>query len=714
MPNNKLIDDAYQSIFKSLGEYSKNISSSYHGGILELAKRLNPKDFSNEMGSSNDFLRLIKEGEGELANWKTDTRMQMIRDIDIVAEQFPELQLAADTALEAMCDGDTTNGGMKLSIVSKNESIDAETLVSKLESKYHIKYHLRNTAFRDTLKHGEYYVLCKKVSDILNYSLSNKKELTESVSLFESVKADMVSAKKSKKQNQNSQQMKLLYEAAEQLLPETNIPHDAVDSILDGITINSSYEQLLYEMYGEEGINLICEDSGILRKTKDNMFENVVDGLSEIPSTENQSKAMDKIKGCYIKWLSATQVLPIKVGTILVGYYYIHYANTNISNKTSFAGGVVDLSQTTTLASSKDFMTQLAHLVVSNMDQKFIQRNIDMVDDITAILMENQFRKKDVSFTFIPKEDIIPFKINIDVEGNGTSMFSRSLFNARLYTMLMMSNIITILNNRPSRTYKVKRDPRTNNIASTIQRFKEKIYSKRIGVDDVWSYNGAMNKIGAPTDMVIPVDQDGTPPFTKEYDEGANIPLNTELMEMTKKTAITLSGVPNAIINQQDEIEYSKLAQMAQLKLLDFVKGLKIDLNASTTEFYRRLIQLEFGLSEEVVSAITVSIPDVRSNDITIISEMLQTFSTIFDQLQTVLITPEQAQTPDGKPSNAVKNLKYELMKIMVPSLDYAEMEKIVRKVMIDTVSDDLNDQQASFTDFSDEDIMADAGGAQQ
>lgn len=712
MAKSDIINDAYQSIFKALSSYNTTVGKSYRGGIVELAKRLDNTVQTDNYGreiTKGDFLSMLKDGDGELANWKTDTRMQMIRDIETVVDQFPELELAANTALEAMCDGDVVNGGMKFNISSKNDDLDAVAMVDKLEQRYQIKYHLRNTVYRNTLKHGEYYPMIKRISEIFNYVANNKNELNESVSLFESINQDIAISKKAGKQSKNSVQMKMLYESAISTINDPEVDaKKAVNSILDNITIQPSFEKLLFDEYGVDGLKAICEDAGYTPGRKDNMFENIIDGFSQIDDGQNK---FDKIKGCYIKWMNATQVLPIKVGSLVVGYYYIHYANANISNKTSFANGIIDISQTTTLSSSKDFMTQLSNLIVSNLDVKFAQKNTDLIDEMTAVLMENQFRKKSVSFTFIPKEDIVPFRINIDTEGNGNSMFSRSIFNARLYTMLMMTNIITILNNRPSRTYKVKRDPRTNDVASTIQRMKEKIYSKRIGVDDVWSYNGAMNKIGAPNDMIIPVDADGTPPFTKEYDEGANIPLNTEIMEMTKRSAIALTGVPNAIINQQDEIEYSKLAQMAQLKLLDFVKNLKIDLNTSTTAFYHRLIELEFNIPPEQVSAISVTIPDVRSNDINIISEMIQTFSTIFDQLQSVLLTPDQAQTPEGKPSNAVKNLKYEIMKIMVPSLDYNQLEKIRDKILMDTTSDTLNDQRASFSDFADDDesIMNDA-----
>lgn len=709
MQKKDVINDAYQSIFKALSSYNTKVGKSYRGGIVELTKRLDhtiqTDDYGREI-SKGDFLSLLKDGEGELANWKTDTRMQMIRDIETVVDQFPELELAANTALEAMCDGDVVNGGMKFTITSKNDDLDAVSMVDKLEQKYQIKYHLRNTVYRNTLKHGEYYPMVKRISDIFNYAANNKTEMTESVSLLESISRDIESSKKSRIQTKNSMQMRMLYEAADTVIGENNSINTkkVVNSILDNIIIQPSYEKLLYDEYGMDGINAICEDAGISSSTKNNMFENIIDGFSSFG--DDETNKFDKIKGCYIKWMNATQVLPIKVGSLVIGYYYIHYANANISNKTSFANGIIDISQTTTLSSSRDFMTQLSNLIVSNLDVKFAQKNSDLIDEMTAVLMENQFRKKSVSFTFIPKEDIVPFKINIDVDGNGNSMFSRSIFNARLYTMLMMTNIITILNNRPSRTYKVKRDPRTNDVASTIQRMKEKIYSKRIGVDDVWSYNGAMNKIGAPNDMVIPVDADGTPPFTKEYDEGANIPLNTEIMEMTKRSAIALTGVPNAIINQQDEIEYSKLAQMAQLKLLDFVKNLKIDLNTSTTAFYHRLIELEYNLPPEQVSAISITIPDVRSNDISIISDMLQTFSTIFDQLQSVLLTPDQAQTADGKPTNAIKNLKYNVMKLMVPSIDYKQLEKIRDEILMDTTSDTLNDNVRSFSDFAEDDAI--------
>jgi hypothetical protein len=571
--------------------------------------------------------------------------------------------------------------------------------------------------------------MVKPISEIINYAFQHKDAMMDSVTLFESVTSDAAVAKarenKKGKGKKEKTSLSVLYESAKNILNEayegdrTKLDSKgAVDEILQGITIQPSFEKLMFDEYGQAGMDLIAKEMGFKIKDESNMFESIVDGFTDKEGFAKDSDVnkFNTIKGCYIKWMNATQILPIRIGNINVGYYYIHYANTNISNKTSFANGVIDVSQTTTLNSSKDFMQMLANMVVENLDLPFIKKHSAMVNEIAQILMENQFRKRTVSFTYIPKEDIIPFKINVDTDGNGNSMFARSIFNARLYTMLLMNNIITILNNRPTRTWKVKRDPRTNNIASTIQSFKEKIYSKRVGVDDVWSYNGAMNKIGSPNDMVIPVDADGTPPFTKEYDEGAQIPMNSELMEMLKKSAIALTGVPNAIINQQDEIEYSKLAQMAQLKLLDFVKGLKIDLNPCTTRLYQRIFEIEFRLTPEQAEAILVTIPDTRSNDITIIAEMMQTFNTIFDVLITGMLTQEEMNNSEGKPSNVVKLLKYELMKIFIPSIDYSELEKVKKKVLMGGTSDELHDQSRSFVNFSDDEIAGEMaqGGAEQ
>lgn len=721
MPEPNVVDKAYQSLFTAISGYSQDVGKSYRGGVIELASRLDSTIRVDQYGrrvDKYDFLGMIKEGQGELANWKTDTRMQMIRDIETVVSQFSQLELTVDTALEAMCDSDTVNGGLKFDITSKNQQIDGELLVQKLESKYQIKYHLKSTGYKQTIKHGEFFPMVKPISKIINYAYKHKDAMMESATLFESVTAvpdednKSSSKKKPKKKNES---LKLLYESAEAVLNEafdtTVVTVDAkkaTNFILGNITLQPSFEKLMFDEYGEKGLELLSKEFGFKMSTKsgeDNLFESVVDGFSDKDFAKDDINKFDSVKGCYIRWMNATQLLPIKVGNIDIGYYYIHYANSNIQNKSSFGNGIIDISQTTSLSSSKDFMQRLSDMIIENLELPFLKKHVGMVDEIAQILMENQFRKKSVSFTYIPKEDIIPFKINIDTDGNGNSMFAKSISSARLYTMLLTNNILTILNNRPSRIWKVKRDPRTNNIAATIQSFKEKIYSKRIGVDDVWSYNGAMNKIGSPNDMVVPVDADGTPPFTKDYDEGHNIQLNSELMEMLKKDAVALSGVPNAIINQQDEVEYSKLAQMAQLKLLDFVKGLKIDLNPCTTALYRRLFEIEFNLTEEQASSVTVLLPDVRSNDLNIIADMVQTFNSMFDILVQGILTQEEMTTADNKPSNVMKLLKYELMKVFVPSIDWSELEKIKNKILRKATGDSLTDQKRGFVDFSDDEI---------
>ena len=46
-----------------------------------------------------------------------------------------------------------------------------------------------------------------------------------------------------------------------------------------------------------------------------------------------------------------------------------------------------------------------------------------------------------VKFQFIPKEYMVPFKIDVDEDGDGTSMLDGSLFYAKLYLMILLFKI---------------------------------------------------------------------------------------------------------------------------------------------------------------------------------------------------------------------------------------------------------------------------------
>jgi len=725
--NNDFYDDTITNNFSKLIHNTlSKISSNYSGNSKDLINRLSSIDLS--VDKDNNFIEALKSGHTEFASYRSDKASALNHDVELICSQFPELDEAVNILTNAVLETDTIQGYLKIDISIDNENINIDSLIDQIEEKHHIKRNIKRSIGSQLIRYGQgyYYIISyEKILNRIEAISQNQNNLKkESFNLFESVQN--ISDKKIK-----YEQLKPLLESVESIISSTDDKCDAqiyLNNILENFHINKDMiDELIYE-YGIDGLKELLRIENITKENQNNnsIFEGYLNNVSDLSQpdgftlsdledrTDKNGKPIKNVynqfRSAYVKFLPATQVIPCKIGDVILGYYYVNAKkNSEMENKQSFMNGVIDITNMERLNSNVGFLRNITDIIIKNFDKSFVSKNIDFMNDIVSLLMEQRFIDNQIAVTFIPVDDIIPLIVNADEDNNGKSMLLKSLYPARLYIMMMLNNIINILNNRPTRSYFIKRSVTNTNTSRMVQDFKRKLYSKRVGINDVnGNYTGTINKIGGISDMVIPTNKDGTPPFTKEYDEGANIPIYTELIEMLKRQALNQTNVPALLIDSSDTVEYSKVAEMQQAKFLQMVQQYKSDLSVCLTDIYRKILSIEYDIPANIINTFFATIPMSKTSELTISSDMINNLNVLSDHILNIMFSPAELVDLENKPSDIAREMKYELTKEYLNSLNFTKLEEMKNKVMIKAKKDELINSIKSLDDFNDDDLMED------
>jgi hypothetical protein len=715
-----------QKYIDTINKILNKVKNRYSGDSRDLMSRLSRIDVSDKTSDQKDVLDSLRNGTNDFANYRGSSQQAVANDINMICTQFPEMDRVVQLINNAVAEVDVNSGKLKLIAVCDAPDIDPEEYMDKLDVKFRLRHKLKTTMMPQTFKFGEGYSYIAEYKDILNHQQNSRDDKNESVSLYESMVIIPNKGKKNKSHYYpESADMKSLYESAlsitkNDLEISSTETKNLVDNVLDSIIIRETMYDEIAAQYGKDWVENVITKDNIHDQT---MFEKYLnegnlDGVSDIAQKNILSTLTDnkdsngkpipnvyaKVKGCYFRWIPSTDLLPCRVGETILGYYYINKNNTrDLQNRKSFANGVIDLSMTAKITSEQSFVAKLSNIITAQLGKPFIAKNMDFIHDIVEVIMEHDFSKSIISVTFIPVDNIIPMKINENVDGIGESVLQKALFTARMRTMLLLSGIITLLNNRPTRNYFIKRSPTNNNISKTIQEFKQKLQSKRVGINDVnGNYTGTINKIGGISDIVLPVNSNGDAPYIKEYDNGATIDLHEELLDMLYKQALNQTPVPATMVDASVQMDYSRQAEIAQTEFASYIFGAKLELSQWLTDLYKGLIHHEFDIPMEKLTTFRVSLPTQTSQELAITSDMINNFNTSADFTQSLMFDDSEIKDPDGKPNAISRRYRRLLAEEQLPQFNFKRLQKIKDDAMFKAKGDEIETQISTYTDFSD------------
>lgn len=736
------INDRFNAIMTNeLNRITNNGSNTFDSFLGQL--------FSSDRNESDKALDTIASHHFQLdsiinpSEFITDqykNRLLKQADAAEISNQLIELREAKEIMRDAILSADVNSGRINRHIVFEKGTLtdpekDYGSLIEAMEKKFNTPKLIKDFIVDNTLGYGEYYTytipyyevfnnFARKYKSGKNYRFGKNHFFESDDNLVEDIVIRPIyeesyedntlnNRKRIKKDDLFEESVneieRVLYTNRTEIDKDLDMQvRDDLKILLgDRITINidtipipilENGVQMYHdfaEEYFEDGI---YESAGkrkkkntqdkrvkeFLTKYNDDKQKESPDGFYNDTSKEDEFTE-DDIKDCYVKMIPPTRMIPLKVMGKTLFYLYIQTSdNVPLSTILSYTTTIKQKDPSNKITA---FTDDIAERIVSKFDKSFVKDNMEFRKTIVAALEYYDLSSTNIHFQLIPKEYITEFKINTDVDGNGHSMLEPSLFYAKLYLMLLMFNIMTILTKGNDekinyiRTSGIDKD--TFNKAQEIIRQKQ---ARKITLNDLFSYTSIINKVGSGSEVFMPLGRNGERPIETDILQGQDIQLHNDLMEWLRTAYILGTNVPSAIMNYLNEADFAKSIETANTKMNGRVINYQIDLNDSLSEFYQKLLRYSTNMPEEVIRSVRCILPEPKGSSNIAKQEILNNYQT----LQDFIVKLYFGDNSDENPKRLEIFLK-EIAKLHLPMINFKEIDDIWKKSAIEPKKQELS-----------------------
>ena len=727
---------------KGSGSNSTDDMTSFISKLYDKNKRENKLSeiFNNELTSMT-----LGSDDTTIGSFLTSVyQNKMIKQSDIhdIANQLIELKEAVNTMRDAIVTADIVDGRINREITFKGIT-DEETeryrsIIHNVEKRFEIQEKIKNFIVKEGLMYGEYYVYCIPYSAIFNDFMKNKSKYnTSSLYSYESagdlkpIQEAMLEGNQSyvnlgcDDDESLSEFMESCYKDFEydkESYPQfsnENEFHDSFNEDLKDIlsrvsVINAdiplpimeegleTVEEFRNEFVNESGDTFmetrkdLQPDDTFMKfmkntkgdKRKDDSSEGIYSGTKKIDDFKD-------IKDCYIKMLEPTRVCEIKMMDEVIGYFYIKTDTMTPLN------GVLSSTLYQTKFNQKrsehDIVSDIAGRIIQKFDKKFLKENPKFKKLIVEALNFYDLSEQSVKFQFVPKEYMVAFKIDKDIDGNGTSMLEGSMFYAKLYLMLLLFKIMSIIvYSNDTKVNYIKQSGIDKNLINKVQQIAIQKQARTINIFDLFNYTTLINKIGNGNELFIPVGRSGDRPMETDILSGQEVQLNSELMELLRNSYILGTGVPAAILNYLNEADFAKSIEVANTKFNGRVVNYQLDFNVGIGELYRKILKYSTNIPEDVIDSIDVSLIQPKGGQNNIKSEAVGNITTIIDFITKLYFGESSSEEGD---EIVIRKFNIRLAKLYLPMLNFEEIETELQKAKIDAEEEKLRPKDEPSTE---------------
>lgn len=679
------IDTAINDQMGSMKEFTGN-----DVGIF-LAKLFNEYDRQQytAINSIEEIFENDKSGLFDLFKQRYRSKLSLYDDLETISEYLFELGEAINTTRDSILTSDDISNSISYSLVfgddidGKNTSESYKKAIEQFQSKFSLLQKIKEHIVPNTLRYGTYYVYTIPYTDLFKSHFDKMQHANvttmESFTHLEAtqIKSDfnintMGKEKIVNELNSYASNIKICNES-------TPLP------LLEGVDVSALMDADKFTKLTRQATK--ANDNGV-------QYNEAVKGKEELEGID--------IKDCYIEYLDPRKIIPVKILNKTIGYYYIKELETGEVNKNTFTntfsinpkGSASDLDTI-----ENQFIGKIASKIAKSLDKKFIEENEKFKELIANALIYNDMYKKKVRFQFIPAKYITEFAVNLDINGEGTSILYPSLFYAKLYLGLLVFKMMSIItkSNDTRLTY-IRQGNVDKDIVSQVQSVARSLKQRQMNFTDFMSSNatGLINKVGAGKDVFIPVGMSGEKAIDFDTLAGQDVNLNTDLMEMLRSGYITATGVPSVLMNYINEADYVKTLVMAHSKYVGLVIGHQYNFNHSLTELYKKIMLCCTDIPEEVVSSFKfVLSPPKAANNINM-TDLIANSSQIASEFVKVLVGDNSEDAADPY----IKDYLYaEIFKEYLPMINWSRMEDLKKAATIKAASKVTKQNSNNHTD---------------
>lgn len=681
----------------------------------------------------NQFLSMTGDEAQTLQGFLYDVyrnRLLEQNDLHEVASQLIELSEAILITRDAIISADVVEGRMSRTIKFDKldqEDIDNTTpIVESVEKRFGLLEKIKNFIIPKTLEYGEYYAYIIPYSRIFNDFMRTKntdmrgRKFYKETTLFESVSTeDTVITKKVK----SSQKDKPIDKFLNDLYTEykSNQPQSAdinkdefvedVSNILKNISIcnepvplpileegQSTIHHYMTEYVNETGDKILTEEDKGTQKEIDSFFNKIINtddsekGITFTSSNSNEegkkNDDFSDIKDCYLKLIDPTKIIPLKIMDQTIGYYYVQ--EEDITPLAGMISSTLYYNKFDEHSKQQSIIDSISQKIIDSFDKDFLKDNIKFKRTIVEAINYYNLNEKRLKFQFIPVEYIQEFKIDQDEFGNGQSMIKKSLFYAKLYLMLLLFKIMSIiLNSNDQKVNYIKSSGIDKNVANKVQEIARIKQSRQINMYDLFNYTTLINKVGNGSEMYVPVGRSGERPVETEILSGQEVQLNSDLLEMLKNSYILGTGVPAAIINYLNEADFAKVIEQNNTKFNGRVVNYQLDFNSGITSMYKKILKWSTNIPQQLVDNFEFVLQPPKTVASTAKGEAINSFNQIADFLVSLLFE-DPGQSEDPLTPKKIRKFKELYAAEQLPMLNMDKIKEILKKVEIDVREDTI------------------------
>ena len=303
------------------------------------------------------------------------------------------------------------------------------------------------------------------------------------------------------------------------------------------------------------------------------------DGLIDTSVKENDIK----INGAIVRRLPRENVIPVYIGDLCMGYYYIECIgttvdevfNNNVGTKNTlgfFNKTGKSIFDTIKTSNQNDAISVLSNRISSIIDTKFINNNQDLKKEIYMILQHNDIFNKsniEINVSFIQPNQMVAMMFNEDDETHrGLSDLDEGALMGKLCASIRATSTIGILTRSfDKRIYYVKQQIDSNIsqvLLNTINQLKKSNYGTR----EIANLKNTLNMTGRYNDLLVPVGASGDYPIQFEVLPGQEIDPKEEFCSNLEQQAVNTIA-PYEYVQAESQVDFATRLTMTNIKFFN-------------------------------------------------------------------------------------------------------------------------------------------------
>lgn len=446
------------------------------------------------------------------------------------------------------------------------------------------------------------------------------------------------------------------------------------------------------------------------------------------------------INGSVIRLLDPDRVIELKVDNVCYGYYYVEdttrnmaatagssYLGTSSGREVRMGTGVnMGLNRTSPGATTYTPSTSAASMlgvgeeklkvitnvfvnqIATKIDKSFIRKNKKFKEFIYELIKQDYIINKGIRMTYFGPDEVVKFEV--------PPIYRKIVFAAKMYLSTMTNDILIKLGRAHDKRAFYINVGLDAAYEQAVNKVIDDIKRREYRMDNLNDFNSILNlNPGRFDDYFIPT-VNGDRPIEIDTLAGMDSDLNSEFLQFLKNTMLAGIGVPTNLIDNMNDISF---ARTLSAQNSNFVRTVIRYQKLLTNPFsrlismlyrneYRYVNDAESNIGTKIdFSKIRVRFPSPASLNMTNISEQTQSADMNADFIANQLLPA----TSDGSNEDARVHLKAEIVKDLVPGIDWAKYEKLYEDMKLNNVKDDL---EKSLTQSQDPNMMDPYGGGQQ